>query len=110
MSVLDPDLASEPSSTPSTSLLERLLRGWVLAEEGRNEASFARLLGVNQSTVTRLKARSVLPSTSTLAAVCVILEASRADCIELYQEAGHVLPPALRSDRLPLSSGATPCI
>lgn len=78
----------------------RLLDRWIAAEEGRSAASFARLLGIDRSMITRARAGTVRMDTARLAAACVIFGADRAEAIALYTEVGQALPPVLGGEEI----------
>lgn len=84
-----------PEDTATETTFGRLLDRWRAAEDGRCDASFARLLDISPAMVSRARSGAVRLDTRTLAAACVALGANREEALLIYAEARQGLPPVL---------------
>lgn len=90
---------------PLPSLFAAHLRQWCLAERGRSEGAFARVLGIDPSLLSRIKTLQIKTDTATLAAACVALGLTRAESAAIYEEAGHCLPPVMSAKATEIQEG-----
>lgn len=82
------------SSLQSSTHFERHLKGWC-EKGGHSENAFAKLLGVDPSTLSRIKTAQTRTDTATLALACREFGLDRRAAAILYEEAGHKLAEVL---------------